>query len=362
MHRLDISGMGPAAARALRSVRAGGWRVGLLSALAVASVMASAVALADDASPLDAYAGRLIDIGSHVLHLDCRGQGSPVIVLESGIGGFSLEWRTVQTALARHRRVCTYDRAGYGWSEPGPAPRTARKNAEELHALLAMAGERPPYILAGHSYGGLIVRLFAERYAAEVAGIALIDAAAPEQFERLPAAVLPQALLAALAGGGRVLSLPQHAAGFPPALATLGQQLMMLPKARAAYLEEMRWFEASARQLMHQRDGALSAPLVVLSRARAEFRGIDDSGHAEAVWRDMQARMSRLSSDTDHWIAAGAGHQIHADRPDLVLLALTEVARAGARVPAVPEDLFDVQWVAAAPTTPRLVYSSWLSN
>jgi len=331
-----------------------------LAGLLLAMLAASAPALADEPSPLDGYPGRLIDIGGHALHLDCRGNGSPVVVLESGIGGFSLQWRTIQTALAKRMRVCAYDRAGYGWSEPGPAPRSARRNAEELHALLTVAGERPPYILAGHSYGGLIVRLFAERYASEVAGVALLDAAAPEQFERLPPAVLPRALLAALAGGGRVMSMPLRAAGFPPALATLGLQLMMLPKARAAYLDEMRWFEASARQLLHQRDGALSAPLVVLSRARSEFDATVDHVSAEVVWRDMQARMSLLSSNTDHWIAAGAGHQIHADRPDLVLLALTEVARAGTRGQDLPDDPFGLQLVAVRPTAPRLVHSSWL--
>jgi len=356
MQGFATSGMGAQTPRSATRVSMSVGRVGLLPAL----IAASALALADEPSPLDGYPGRLVDIGSHALHLDCRGQGSPVVVLESGIGGFSLEWRTVHSALAMRMRVCAYDRAGYGWSEPGPAPRTARRNAEELHALLGVAGERPPYILAGHSYGGLVVRLFAERYASEVAGLALIDAAAPEQFERLPAAVLPRALIAALGRGGRVMSVPQHAAGFPPALATLGQQLMMLPKARAAYVEEMRWFEASARQLLHQRDGALSAPLVVLSRARREFDGTLDNSGAEDVWRDMQARMSLLSTNTDHWIAAGAGHQIHADRPDLVLLALTEVARAGVRSVDIADDPFGLQLVAAIPTAPRLVYSSWL--
>jgi len=192
------------------------------------------------------------------------------------------------------------------------------------------------------------------------AGSALGTLRRMEQLIQESVVTVPRALIAALGRGGRVMSVPQHAAGFPPALATLGQQLMMLPKARAAYVEEMRWFEASARQLLHQRDGALSAPLVVLSRARREFDGTLDNSGAEDVWRDMQARMSLLSTNTDHWIAAGAGHQIHADRPDLVLLALTEVARAGVRSVDIADDPFGLQLVAAIPTAPRLVYSSWL--
>ena len=110
MRGIDISAVGWAAARASAMVGARGLRAGLLSALLAASVLAQA----DEPSPLAAYAGRLIDIGGHALHLDCRGHGSPVVVLESGIGGFSLEWRTVQTALAKRMRVCAYDRAGYG--------------------------------------------------------------------------------------------------------------------------------------------------------------------------------------------------------------------------------------------------------
>ena len=90
-------------------------------------------------SILEAYPGRLVSIGTHTLHLDCRGSGHPIVILESGIGGFSLEWHAVQRSLAAHTRVCTYDRADYGWSEFGPVPRTATRAANELHAPFAVA-------------------------------------------------------------------------------------------------------------------------------------------------------------------------------------------------------------------------------
>ncbi|MEQ8662859.1 MAG: alpha/beta fold hydrolase, partial [Gammaproteobacteria bacterium] len=325
---------------------------GLLTGGIVVTLLLTARAAGADAdSPLEDYPGRRIDIGGHALHIDCRGHGGPVVVLESGIGGYSLEWRTVQGVLARETRVCAYDRAGYGWSDAAPGPRTARRAAAELHALLVAAGEPPPYLLAGHSYGGLVVREFAARWPRAVAGIALIDAAAPEQFTRLPAAALPRAYLAAVNAGGRVFSMPRAAAGFPAAERTLGLQLMMLPKARRAYQAEMGDFERSARRLLGQGEDTLGAPLVVISRARDEFDAAAGGAAAERVWGEMQAAMRRLSPHADHWIAAGAGHQVHADRPDLVALALRELGDT-ARLIARAESAF-----SAAPTFARLVLS-----
>ena len=120
--------------------------------------------------------GRLVDVGSHRLHLHCSGTGSPTVVLEGGKGLTTLHWSLVQPQLAADTRVCAYDRAGQGWSEPGPLPRTPERVVEELHTLLQAAGESGPYVLAGHSLGGRYVRLFAARYPEEVAGLVLVDA------------------------------------------------------------------------------------------------------------------------------------------------------------------------------------------
>src|SRR5689334_20199559 len=129
--------------------------------------------------------GRLVDIGGRKLFLNCMGQGSPTVVLDSALGMSSYTWWPVQTAVARVTRVCSYDRAGYALSDPGPLPRTSRQIAEELHALLSAADVRGPYVLAGHSLGGLDVRLFATRYPSEVAGVALIDATPDNAFDHL---------------------------------------------------------------------------------------------------------------------------------------------------------------------------------
>ncbi|MEU9885992.1 alpha/beta fold hydrolase [Sphaerisporangium sp. NPDC051011] len=119
--------------------------------------------------------GRLIAVEGHRMHLYCSGRGGPTVVLEAGLGESSASWAGIQPRLARHGRVCSYDRAGYAWSEDGPAPRTAGRAARELHALLAAAGEAGPYVLVGHSYGGAVVRLFAADRPRETAGLVLVD-------------------------------------------------------------------------------------------------------------------------------------------------------------------------------------------
>jgi pimeloyl-ACP methyl ester carboxylesterase len=126
--------------------------------------------------------GRLIQVNGHEMHLYCIGEGSPTVILESGVGGNSLLWAYIQPAVAETTQVCTYDRAGYGWSEVTSSERTTPQMAEELHMLLTQAGVEPPYILAGHSFGGLIIRTFANTYTDDVAGLVLIDAVHPNQF------------------------------------------------------------------------------------------------------------------------------------------------------------------------------------
>jgi len=122
--------------------------------------------------------GQLVDVGGWRLHLHCSGEArpsQPTVILEAGIGDFSVEWSLVQPKAAAFARVCSYDRAGDGWSELGPHPRTLRQVVYELHTLLGKAGVRRPYVLVGHSYGAWPVRLFASTYRAEVAGMVLVE-------------------------------------------------------------------------------------------------------------------------------------------------------------------------------------------
>jgi pimeloyl-ACP methyl ester carboxylesterase len=123
--------------------------------------------------------GRLIDLGGWRMHLHCTGSqvtAAPTVVLESGIGDSSIEWSLLQPRVAAFARVCSYDRSGTAWSDPGPAPHTGRQIVYELRALLASGGESPPYVLLGHSMGGRYVRMFASTYRDVVAGVVLVDA------------------------------------------------------------------------------------------------------------------------------------------------------------------------------------------
>ena len=147
----------------------------LIVGLALAGASYEAIAARGDAQ---AYPppGRLIDVGGYRLHLQCVGTGSPAVVLDAGLGDMSLAWNLVQTEMGQTTQVCAYDRAGLGWSDPGPQPRTTGQIAGELHTLLTNAGIPGPYVLVGHSLGGKNVRMFALQYPDQVAGMVLVDA------------------------------------------------------------------------------------------------------------------------------------------------------------------------------------------
>src|SRR5215208_3258208 len=157
-----------------------------LLALAVAGAIYQAIAteLAERAYPPP---GEMVDVGGYRLHINCVGPGSPTVVLDAGSGGFSAQWVRVQQEVSGSTRVCAYDRAGMGWSEMGPDPRDARQITSELHTLLGKAGIEGPYVLVGHSFGGMYMQTYAARYPDEVAGVALVDSSTdPDQFSQRP--------------------------------------------------------------------------------------------------------------------------------------------------------------------------------
>src|SRR5262245_54725955 len=147
----------------------------LLVAICASLTFASAQSKPESGVPT--MPGRLVatDAG-HRLHVWCTGEGSPTVILLNGGGSFSIDWAAVQPAVAANTRVCSYDRAGYAWSDPGPAPRGLGTSAAELHQVLTRAGVRPPYVLVGTSWGGLIARVFAHEHPDEVAAVVLADA------------------------------------------------------------------------------------------------------------------------------------------------------------------------------------------
>jgi pimeloyl-ACP methyl ester carboxylesterase len=155
----------------LKTIQAASW-----SAALVAGLTATAQSPAPEPAPL----GKMVDLGGYRIHLDCTGSGKQTVVLSPGGGDFSFAWYLVQQRLQSSARVCSYDRAGSAWSDPGPQPLTLRQEAYELELALKLSGEQGPYVLAGHSIGGLVVRTFAEGFPEETSGLVLVDAPSPD--------------------------------------------------------------------------------------------------------------------------------------------------------------------------------------
>lgn len=148
----------------------------MLRAICIGFLVTSCAIAGDDPPP----PGKLIDLGGYRLHLYCTGKGKQAVVLSPGAGDFSFVWYLVQRKITAYARVCSYDRADNAWSDPGPRPRTLRQEAYEVHLAMERAKEPGPYILVGHSMGGLAMRVFAERYPSETAGLVLVDATSPD--------------------------------------------------------------------------------------------------------------------------------------------------------------------------------------
>lgn len=277
--------------------------------------------------------GTLVDIGGRSLHLNCTGSGSPTVVLDAGLGGNSLEWALVQSRVANFSRVCSYDRAGYGWSDPGPQPRTSSVIASELHAALLAAEVGPPYVIVGHSFGGFNARLFAARYPGESVGLVLVDAAHEEQFERLargpaPTRIVPRGHLYT----APPLSVPE---GIPMSLRATARQLAAAPKARRAALSELLQFEHSAVEV--ERDSPhLDLPLVIVSRSAALWKHSPEAEQLERTWSQLQREMRKLSDHSVQIFAGSTSHHIHLKEPELVARAIRQVVDAVRGRPSGP--------------------------
>jgi len=282
----------------------------------------------------------LIELDGRRVHLRCIGEAGPTVLLEAGFGPDGSEsWASLMSDIASVTRVCSYDRAGILWSDRGEEPRDADQIADELHALLGVASESPPYVMVGHSIGGLLVRVFAARYQGEVSGFVFVDASHPEQLDRLP----PEAVEAEMRGFPPPLVLKALAAsgGMRFALrfvsdASDGQTQdvtkLLLPRTVPGLLAEMDAMEAIFDQAA-QTPNLDSLPVVVLSAGRLPDPlppGLDEkiASQTQEVWMVLQRELAALSSNTDHRIIEQASHYIHHDDPESVLTAITDVVTA----------------------------------
>ena len=262
-----------------------------------------------------------MDIGGHRMHIYCIGWGKPTVVLDSGAGGFSLEWVRVQEVLARRTRVCSYDRAGYGWSELGPLPRSVEQITRELRTLLKNAGVEGPYVMVGHSFGGYSAQAFARSYPGETAGLVLIESSHPEQATRFPArsSERPRSIIPRSRNyiAFRHIMHPN----FPKEMAPIANRLMNSWNHIMTWREEMMMFPASAARAMSSKPMP-AIPVVVLTRGQRVWPNNAYGDQMERIWMDLQDELSRLSADRVHLIAEHSGHQIHLDQPGIVINAL----------------------------------------
>lgn len=273
--------------------------------------------------------GRLVDISGRFLHMLEVGTGFPAVVIVPAVGGNVLDWLAFHRELARDMRVCVYDRAGFGWSDPPPrGRRTFGDMADELRQGLAGAGIGPPYLLVGHSIGGIIARRFAVRYSGDVAGIVLIDSSHEDQVRRRRAdgcwrGKVPRTFWFVLRRQARVLGLRRLTvlAGFSELNAEIARDVPpeFSAAARAVNLTA-RYRRAVVRELMlmtrsHGRPPGLGAlPLTVLTAA-----GRDET------WMQMQAELAGLSTVSTHIIANHGGHYLQRDEPDMVASAIRDL-------------------------------------
>lgn len=288
-------------------------------------------------------AGRLVEVGGRQVHLRCSGSGTPSVVIVPALGACVGDWLTVQDRLAASTTVCVYDRPGLGWSDADPAWPTAGGMARGLRGLLDAAGVCPPFVLAGHSMGGLVVRVFASMYSCDVAGVALIDASHPQQGARLPAISLHDR------PGGKLLAVAREFAR-PLGLRRLRRDLAR-PRGgggrRSADLSSAER-RASAKELLSFgricREAGLIAgdlgdlPLTVITSSE-HHPGLPQASRQQQArsrfypaWAELQSENAALSADSVHIVAPNAGHHVQRDDPELVITALADLvqrARAG---------------------------------
>ncbi len=295
--------------------------------------------------------GELVDLGSHRLHIRCAGQGMPTVIFDAALGGSSLSWSLVQPAIARVTRACSYDRAGFGWSDAGPMPRTAGRIADELHELLRVDAVPRPYLLVGHSFGGLVMRLFASRHPDDVAGLVLIEPAIPEEWvdptEAQRALIARGVRLcrygatAARSRFARVVSLLVSVGApglarivvrmvshgglrredegilapiwrLPPESRRILRQMWTRPHFFDALRSQIETICESAAEVMRAAPGDYAdVPLVVISAARSDERRLR-----------ADAALARQSTRGRHLLATESGHWIPLDAPQVVIDAI----------------------------------------
>ena len=286
--------------------------------------------------------GELFDIGEFRLHLNCIGQGTPTVVMDAGGGAPSIAWGLVPSEIAKFTRVCIYDRAGFGWSDPNlRASRTSQQSVDELHLLLIKAEIKPPYILVGHSLGGVNMRLYASQYPEEVVGLVLVDSSHENQLTSdMWKSVKIQSWLYQL------LRLASHV-GVPrligemnllPILEGIKREMPKYPMEVQNLFETFKsfcyrpdyWATTSSElaNIKKSLEGLQavtslgSLPLIVLSQGSKDSKMSDERFQK---WASLQLDLTKLSSNSQRIIAENSGHNVPLDQPELVVSAVQQL-------------------------------------
>ena len=293
--------------------------------------------------------GKLFTVAGHKMHLNCTGKGSPTVVVEVGIGDTSTDWVFVQDAVSKFTRICTYDRSGYAWSEPGPLPATYPQMNLELHTLLAAAKEKGPFVLVGHSFGGPLVRSYTMIYPNEVAGLLQVDTIHEDQ--RIP--IMGKATLLRGTATGRAIPAPRLTLQpddpkpqfgpvsteplesplekLPPANQKISQWAVAQPNLRVMAQSELEWSpESLALFAASPQKGSLGArPLLVLTRKDGGYENNLDvpAPELEQERLTLQKKLVELSTNSAQRILP-CGHNMHIECPDAVANAIHTVVTA----------------------------------
>ncbi len=272
--------------------------------------------------------GKLYLVDGHRMRLDCTGSGSPTLVLDAGLGNDGLIFSAVQPTLSATTRVCSYDRAGMGWSDPVSTPRDADHIAEQLHGLLQAAGVSGPIVLMGHSIAGIYTRDYASHYPGQVIGLVFIDASTPFQnrdpaFRRemrlggppLPVRLVTQAMF--------VLGIPRWTGGCSQPFPGFGPARAKLQADERCHLVvsspvgESANFDRSGEEAIHTGPFG-DLPILIFTSDPATAAKFHEPSNLRAAWDRMQANLKKLSRHSRQIIAANAGHYIQLERADLI--------------------------------------------
>jgi pimeloyl-ACP methyl ester carboxylesterase len=293
-------------------------RITRLLALSLALVTALAACSQEKRVPVD----QLVDLGTHSLHVRCVGRGSPVIVIDTGHGDVAAKWYAIQDQLAADSRVCTYDRAGYGRSEQWPVPRHCRQAAIELKLLLENAGVKGPYLLVGHSLGGMNVQIFADDYPDLVAGLVLVDPP-PVEFLRAPpgaaAPAFPELYEMLSAQAAELAAASDRAARSPEPQA----------EAEAAYLgaiaSELRMLVSGSADQVAAVESFGDTPLVVIAAGQPNPAFGEQADAFQQFWIEQNRALAQKSTDGEFVRVAESGHLLYEDAPERVVEAVRRV-------------------------------------